>query len=252
MSGGGGSAGTASGRAGAGGHAGVGGRAGAGGYAGAGGRAGAGGYAGQATGGMAGFTCDTPVVPTCDRLQSFSTFGSGDFGGGIFAYGDLSFDTSDSSTFHVTGSVSNWSGFGIYLNTCSTLAAYTGVSFVLSGTIASLDHPNQFQFSVSSNADSPVDAGGKRGACEGVVDEVCIAPAMDLTVNGSPQSVLWTQLSKGKPVATLDPGQVLDFRWEVVADATQTPFSVDLTLDDFTLLGGPNPPTDCPSPAASP
>jgi hypothetical protein len=194
---------------------------------------------------MAGFACDTPVVPGCNRLQSFGTFTNGDFGGGMYAYGNLTFDMTDSSVLHVTGSVSTYSGFGIYFNACSTLAAYTGVSFMLTGGSASAEHPNELHFLIRSNADTPVDPVGHYGTCVGAPGVECVMPEVDVAVSSSPRTVLWTDLTGGKPIATLDPRQVLGFQWEIAPDTTHVPFSVDLELDDVTLLGGADPPTDC-------
>ncbi len=122
------------------------------------------------------FACTMPAAATCDSFDNWGTstsawFGSGTFTGGFSIYGSgLVRDTAVTDKIHITGMVSTYSGFNIWFSSCSTLAAYTGVTFTLTGTSPSTLTPGTMTFNPQTNSDYPyegmgIDATSKKGTC---------------------------------------------------------------------------------------
>jgi hypothetical protein len=234
----------------------TGGAGGAGGTAGSttGGSAGAasGGAPGAGAGGMAptGFACTTPTAATCDSIQTWGNFTNGTFGGGLYVYGDITRDTAVTDAFHVTGTVTTYSGFGVYFNSCSSLAAYTGVSFVMTGTSASTAKPNAVRFIVQTNEDEPVDTMNSKGACPGMPGVGCNSPRVEsVAPSDMAQPFLFTAFMGGEPVATVTTTQVLGLQWQFDPDtASPAGYAVDFTIDNLTFTGGTAAPVECTAP----
>jgi hypothetical protein len=202
---------------------------------------GTGGGAGTGTAGMAGgagasgFACTSPVTATCDSISDWGSFTNGMFGGGLYVYGTgVAYDMTDKNEMHITGMVSDYSGFGIYFNSCSTIAAYNGVTFTLSGNTMSVDNANKLRFVIQTNSDEPIDTTNKKGTCPGMAGNGCNSPRKEgIMPSATAQSVAFSDLGNGQPVATLNPAEVVGIQWQIDPDASKMPFSIDLKLDDF-------------------
>src|SRR5262249_28517612 len=110
-------------------------------------------------GGMAGHARVSPG-PAGGRnsTPTRGTLTNGMFGGGLYTYGTITQETTNTGAFHVSGSVTDYSGFGIYFNTCTDVSAYTGLSFTLTGTSSSPVH-----FRVQINPNEPPQTDGMKG-----------------------------------------------------------------------------------------
>lgn len=208
-----------------------------------------GGMAGAAGGaaGAAPFTCTTPAAATCNLIVNWGTFSTTSQFQGTYSYQETTVvidKTTDPTKLHITGTVSTYDGFGIYTGKCSSLMGYTGVSFTLSGTTMSVDKPNALKFVMQMNADEPIDTKNMKGACPGAAGVDCISPSKAIMPSDSPQTIMFSDLTGGKPVAAADVTQVLGFQWQIDPDASKTPFMIDLTLSNFKLEGG-GAPVDC-------
>jgi hypothetical protein len=204
------------------------------------------GTAGTGTGGMSGgggaapYTCAMSPA-TCNLIHTW-TFSTTSQWQGTYTYQPnalMSDKTTDPTVFHITGMVSDYDGFGIYTGKCSSLSGYTGVTFTLKGTTASVDKPNTVKFVIQMNADEPIDTTNSKGACVGSSGVECISPNKVIMTSDSPQTVMFSDLTGGKPIAALDPTQVLGLQWQIDPDGTKTPFAVDLQLSEVTLIGTP-------------
>jgi hypothetical protein len=215
---------------------------------------GSGGSPSGGTGGSiaAGFAC--PLFPaTCNLIHTW-TFSTTSQWQGTYTYSQPSIRsdyTTEPTVFRVTGMVGDYAGFGVYTAKCTSLAGFTGVTFTLKGTLASVDKPNTLTFFVLTNTDEPIDMTGMTGECPGLAGVDCASPHRVITTSDRPQTVMFSDLTGGKPVALLDVNEVLGLRWQIEPDASQTPFAIDLSLSDVTLIG-PGPKGDCSTTSATP
>jgi hypothetical protein len=164
----------------------------------------------------------------------------------------VTYDMTDKNEMHITGMVSDYSGFGIYLNSCSTIAAYSGVTFTLSGNTMSVDNANKLRFVIQTNSDEPIDTTNKKGTCPGMPGNGCNSPRKEgIMPMDTAQSVAFTDLGNGEPVAALNPAEVVGIQWQIDPDASKMPFSIDLKLDDFKFTGGAAAPVECTAASSS-
>src|SRR5262249_54396898 len=140
----------------------------------------------------------------CNSIQTWGTFTNGMFGGGLYTYGTITQETTNTGAFHVSGSVTDYSGFGIYFNTCTDVSAYTGLSFTLTGTSA-----NPVHFRVQINPNEPPQTDGMKGSCNGSPGVECVDPGKDVMPGTDPQMFAWADFTGGKPVAAVDTKQVI-------------------------------------------
>lgn len=257
------STGGASGTGGTGGGGGVGGGGGSGGEGGSatsgGGNAGAGGSGGSATtggslssggaggsGGIGGSTTDAggtggsgacPAVPTAEFFD-FSSWDAGDWqvDGGLsgesFTYhGD---DTSLTATYdagqqriHITGTVNDYGGFGLWLVTCKDASAYSGISFAIGGNVGA---QGAAEFQVQQSSTQPVDEGGECASD-------CISNTSSIAVPASAGvvSVAWEEFGGGSPTDVADPTELLGVIWQFTC-ASGAACALDVTLDDVLFV----------------
>ncbi|HEV8548692.1 MAG TPA: hypothetical protein VGQ57_06690 [Polyangiaceae bacterium] len=204
---------------------------------------------GMGAGGMAGatgFACAMSPA-TCNLIHTW-TFGTTSQWQGTYTYQETTVmkdSTTDPTMLHITGTVSKYDGFGIYTGKCSSLSGYTGITFTLKGTTSSVDKPNALKFVIQINADEPIDMTNSKGACVGSSGVECISPSKAIMPSDSPQTIMFSDLAGGKPLATVDATQVLGLQWQIDPDASGTAFPIDLTLSEVTLIGTPT--GDCSS-----
>jgi hypothetical protein len=189
------------------------------------------GTAGTGTGGSGGaatFAC-AGDKPTMGLITSFAdlvangdqyTFTKG-VPGGTFTYDTAlikaAADSVTAMNFHITGNVSDYHGFGAYLNSCADASAYTGVSFSIKGNVGPSAKLN---FRVQLNSTTPVDTKNSKGACvvpTGMMPyQVCVHPSVDVTgisADGKTVTINWADLKGGKPTAAVDPKEIVGFEW---------------------------------------
>ncbi len=245
---------------------GTGGRAGSSAGGGVGGRSGAAGTGGIAGTGGAGptgpYAC-RPTPATCGQINDFSTltaasWGSGDFTGGVSVFGSGVTRDTTASALHVTGTVTGYGhGFTLWFSRCSSLAAYTGITFTLSGTTASATRSNTMDLQLQTNADypwqpRPMDLkGGCTAATVADALALCVAPGLGgIVLAASPQLVTWAEIMGGMPTAwhvSMSPAELLGIQWLFPWSTEFQPYAVDVTLDNVRFTGGTGPTTECPA-----
>jgi hypothetical protein len=202
------------------------------------------------------FPC-SPVVPSGPEITDFSgtdpmgTWGDlTGFGGGVYSYGGMSDGGADlvgtvdlvAHSYHVTGQVTTYSGFGLYFNRCTDASRYRGISFKLSGTIGG----GALRLVPIVNETTPIDPVNMVGSCQFMNEQTkfvdCVNPATTITASGS-VTVLWSQLTGGKPRDSVDPTQLRGMQW-VLVWAPGLSYAVDLTLDDVAFVSDTDGATD--------
>jgi hypothetical protein len=209
-----------------------------------------GGSGGMSTGGMGaagaatGFGCPSPVAASCNYITNWGTFTNGMFGGGLYVYGDLKQDTTDTGEFHVTGTVTTYSGFGIYFNSCTDVSAYSNVTFTVAGTSANMTAASLW-YIIQQNSDEPVDSTGMKGDCTGMPGNPCQSPYTQFAVSATPQTIPFSMLAGGAtmlPATTdgkFDPKQAIGMQWQFRPETAQTAgYAVDVKLDNLMFGTG--------------
>jgi hypothetical protein len=204
-----------------------------------------GGSAGMmSSGGAAGastFACTSPTTLSCNYITTWGTFSNGMFGGGLYVYGDLTQDMTDTGEFHVTGTVGNtmsdYSGLGVYFNSCTDVSAYSAVTFTLAGTSTNMS-ASSLWFIIQQNSTEPPDAKGMKGGCPGAAGNPCQSPYAPFVVSSSPQTINFSSLAGGAtaPPATtdgkFDPKQAVGMQWQFRPE-TAAAYTVDVKLDNL-------------------
>jgi hypothetical protein len=257
-----------------------GGDGGSGGTAGTGGSAGTGGGAG--TGGSGTISC-TPVSPTAAEstimdwetvaagatTSSFGNYMAGTYGGGTFEYpGPAAGATCDPAihlcpnfdgkSWHITGTVHDYSGFGIYFTTgvIWDVSMFTGISFDISGTFTVATGSAPAAEVTLNVVDLPheVDSAHTRdhrltcGTCvPGNADEydgTCVAPFKVITLTSTPTPTMlpWIDISGGRRPPSFtgespDPTKISHISWVLPWNgAGSSPYMVDIVIDNLKYL----------------
>jgi hypothetical protein len=186
--------------------------AGAGGHGGTGGLAGAGGHAG--TGGHGGA-------------------GGAPYGGPLGISEDFS-----ASNWHVTGWVGGDASAFVWQFTCLIDAsAYDGVQFTIKGNAGV---PNVLTMQASFAGD---ETGSYTTAGFGLCSGICQPPSttVNLTSAVTTVQIPWSKFTGGRPVASVNPAQLVRFLWAFTSRPAAYP--VDVTIDDLQFYSAPPPPT---------
>jgi hypothetical protein len=191
---------------------------------------------------------------------------SGMFGGGTYVYPASMLQADGGSSpglapdypdaWHITGTVSDYSGFGLYIGPCAKadLSAAQGIKFDISGSVKGLTggaaSSPVLTFAIASATDSARTAYTTDptmpswGLCKPTAsqyDGSCLSPSLPngITLKATPTTVTvkWTDLANGKPAATLDPTQVMGIAWALPWSGAQAAaYSVDITVDNIALF----------------
>ncbi|HEX6274185.1 MAG TPA: hypothetical protein VFZ53_14150 [Polyangiaceae bacterium] len=227
-----------------------------------GGTAGSGASAGSGGSGAGPFLCDMPKTPHCGQINDFTTaspaFGNDTFSGGVSVFGmGITREAANTGAIHITGMVTGYGhGFNIWFSYCSSLAAYTGITFTVNGTSAAMPMPNTIDFQIQTNTDYPWQPRPQdmKGACTAPMGMdpygVCIAPTLNVPLGAAPQTVTWAQMMGGTPTPwspTMSPTEVIGLQWQFPWSPTHMPYAVDVTLDNVQFTGGTGPTTACPA-----
>jgi hypothetical protein len=182
------------------------------------------------------------LMPNATSAGQF-TFTAG-VPGGTFSYQPADLMVADTSgAMHVTGTVKNYDGFGVYFTACTDASAYTGVSFNIKGNAGPT---GKLSFRFQSNANTAVDTVNKKGTCmvpAGTVDTypLCHDAIFDITVTegGGEVAVKFSDVMGGVPVATVDGKDLVGIQWAFAwTGPTDTMYPVDVTVDDIKFTGG--------------
>jgi hypothetical protein len=208
---------------------------------------GSGAFAGAAGAGPGPFAC-AGVKASCDSFTNFSTlatttWGLGAFTGGVSVFGSGLMHT-DGANVHVAGTVSDYgSGLVLWFTSCADLSAYSGVSFTVSGTTTF----TYVEFMPLTNSDYPWQPRpqDQKGACTSGTPTFpwndCIAPMAPVALGPSPQYLYWHSITGGYPVPWnqyTSPLELVGLEWHFPYDPSYGPYTVDMTLDDVSFIGG--------------
>jgi hypothetical protein len=190
------------------------------------------------------------VAPTCNEFTSFSltdgaTWGTGNFTGGVTAFGPSVTRVMDTSAVHITGTVLDYgTGIIIWFANCSNLKGYSGIEFTVSG---STGYGSFIYFMPLTNSDyawqpRPQDL---RGACTSSTPETpyadCVEPQVSISLGASPVIVPWQAVHGGAPVVWNDvasPTEIVGLQWLLPYDPTYGAYDFDVTLDNVSLYAG--------------
>ena len=203
------------------------------------------------------------IIDFTAGATTFGVFSGTDFSGGTYTYPVPSAGTCDPAayycadysamTWHMTGLIKDYSGFGLYFS-CKTSAgaSYTGIQFDISGTftgngVGSGAVPSpQVTFNVGNPADdvaaqyTSTPTTPSWGACIPATgnqyDGTCAAPNKVVALTASPTTVMvpWSGFTTGKPVATPDPTNLTFFSWALPwSGAGAAQYTADITVDNI-------------------
>jgi len=191
---------------------------------------------------------DAGTAPTDPRFGT-----SGYLQGGLSFYpSTLKSDLSQNS-WHITGTVDNYAGFGLYFDNCDRVDAsqFKGIQFTVSGTVSGA---MTFGVGTAGNTASGawMLANGKTaakttdvGRCTPTSDTNniyytpgCTPSSTTFTVPAVPaaQSVAWTSLTGGAPEASVNPKEITSVYWAFAWQDKGTPYAIDFTLDDIKFI----------------
>jgi hypothetical protein len=251
--------------------------------AGTGGSVGTGGSGGHATGGKTGSGGLTgsggaggaaPIFPTCTpvtadmaNILDFSVVAAGaaqaQFGDffSTFSGGTFQYPTADATVtppaigltsdftglnWHITGTVANYSGFGLYLFCKSNVSAFTGIQFDIAGTFAAngVGDGGAPPARVTMGIATPPD--DLNSALSGTVNwGTCLANCTDpthsvsLSATTTTMTLPWAMFAGGAPVGLADPTQITSIYFTLPWSGTSAQYTVDITLDNIMFTGGP-------------
>jgi hypothetical protein len=216
---------------------------------------------------------DWDTAATGATTSSFGNWMPGTYGGGTFEYPAPATGSAcdptvhlcpnfDGQSWHITGTVQDYSGFGIYFNTGAVLdvSMFAGLSFDISGTFAmapGIDAGSVPTAQVTMNVldlahevDSAHTA-DHRATCGTCVpsngmeyDGTCVAPTKAITLASTPTPTMvhWTDLSGGErpPHYTGEspnPMQISHISWVLPWNGPgSTPYTVDIVVDNLKYL----------------
>jgi len=155
-------------------------------------------------------------------------------------------------SWHISGTVGDYSGFGLSLDNCSHIDAHAfkGISFTVSGTV---DMGSMFTMGIDTLNDTIAaswltghDAGGTAdspGRCipkkgTNKYDQMdCGNPTKAISLATANQTILWGDFSGGKPEASVTPGDIISIYWYFPwSGAGSTPYAVDIVIDDLKFI----------------
>ncbi|MBV9948936.1 MAG: hypothetical protein JOZ69_18955 [Myxococcales bacterium] len=159
----------------------------------------------------------------------------------------------------ISGTVAGYSGFGFYMSgtsPCVDVSAYTGVRFVISGSVGNPGTPGLSEGGTVSDAGSGSDAATSSMQIQfnaGQADDIqvqpgtigqcsanCTSPGFFFSVPSAPtvMTIHWSDLSGGAPLAGLtDTAHFTGFQWNMPWPCTGgVPYPVNITVRDVELV----------------
>jgi hypothetical protein len=208
------------------------------------------------SGGVTTYACEG-VVPPSTAITDFTDlmpasaplWGApaevGAFYGGLFSYGGpdaIPVTDVSEGNLHVTGTVKDYSGAGLYVAYCTDASKFEGVRFTISGDVGPT---KQLLFSLQTNTNLYPDPMAMKGVCEASAEKKfidCVPPNVavtDISDQAKVVEVTWDQLKAGLPAAaaTTDGSDVVGFQWSFRWTPGMATYAVDLTIDDVEFIG---------------
>jgi hypothetical protein len=161
------------------------------------------------------------------------------------------------SSYHVTGTVGDYTGFGLYFDSCDHLDAskFKGIQFTVSA--AALPPGNVMTFGVGTIDDKPSAAWMTQngattsketdsGRCTPSAQTGnqyyhpgCSDPTVQIPISAAPtpQPVPWASLTGGSPAATVNPSEITSIYWYFPwSGSGSAPYALDFVLDDLSFI----------------
>jgi hypothetical protein len=215
------------------------------------------GTAGSTTAGMGGSTGQTAVtcpgvVPPSATIADFNTApaaggkyewgsadqGTMDFWGGTFNYPDALMLTFADGAMTAAGHITEYAGFGLYVQNCANASSFEGVRFKIKGN----PPMGKMSFAVQTNKNEW--ATGMKGSCLAPDAQKfinCVHPGAPLTVTETLTTVevKWADLKAGKPAAaaTTDGSDVIGLQFILPWVDKMAAYDASITIDDVEFIG---------------
>jgi hypothetical protein len=160
--------------------------------------------------------------------------------GGVFAYpeSDLFADT-NGGDLHVTGTVGDYPGIGVWFGSCVNASEYSGVRFLLGGSLGTF---RELRFVIDTRENDPAPPVTPLGTCQPSDPSMpfadCLPAITQVALPPSPEEVVipFDRLTQGIPNPTVDPSQItgmsLWFPWSTGSAS----YDVDVRLDDIAFI----------------
>jgi len=155
----------------------------------------------------------------------------------VYPVGDPGLHQVSQGRWHVQGTVSHHSGFGLWLGACVVdFSEYRGLSFELWGDVGK---SRKLTLHMDTHEDSPAEACRTNvGGCRPEAGP-CVSPSKRISVPhepGAPIVVLWEELVGGKPRRTPDPSAIIQWHWSFDWDEGTEEYPVEVFVDNVRLV----------------
>lgn len=164
--------------------------------------------------------------------------GTMDFWGGTFNYPTALEVTFADGAMTAAGHVTEYAGFGLYVQNCADASAFEGVRFKIKGN----PPMGKLSFAVQTNKNEW--ASGTKGSCLAPDAQKfinCVHPSLAVTVTDefTTVDVKWADLKGGKPAAdaTTDGSDVIGLQFILPWMEKGTPYDASVTIDDVEFIG---------------
>ena len=158
------------------------------------------------------------------------------------------------NNWHITGTVDNYSGFNLYLDSCNRVdaSAYKGIQFKISGSLGggtlrmgmgTLNDAVAASWLIAHNSTSATatDPGRCMPPADATLNQysqtTCKDPEAPVPVTASPAtiSLAWTDFTGGKPVSSVEPKDIISIYWYFVW-TTGASYPVDIVVDEVSFI----------------
>ena len=164
--------------------------------------------------------------------------GTMDFWGGTFNYPDALMLSYADGAMTAAGHITEYAGFGLYVQNCSNASSFEGVRFKIKGN----PPMGKMSFAVQTNKNEW--ATGLKGSCLAPDAQKfinCVHPSAPITVTDTLTTVevKWADLKAGKPAAaaTTDGSDVIGLQF-ILPWADKAPaYDASITIDDVEFIG---------------
>lgn len=197
----------------------------------------------------------TAVLTDAGTAPTDLRFGAGQGtlqGGGSVYPTTLKADFSQ-GTWHISGTVDNYAGFGLYFDNCDRIdaSAFKGLSFTLSGTVpggaitvgaGTVNNTPTGTWMSTTGGDTTAKAtdAGKCTPTSGTqyYHPGCTDPTAQVTVTATPtpQSIPWATLTGGAPDASVTPSELTSIYWILPWTEGRAPYEVDIVIDNLGFI----------------
>lgn len=189
-------------------------------------------------GGVGPVCLEPPASISKFDVNGATTWGSASFNGSFLIYPSNSALTSkvESAAWHVSGTVSNYSGFVLSANNCADASSFSGVRFSIKGSVGT---SGQLTFMLATRSSTAMK--DSQGTCEvvsGMEYESCHSPSKTIAVTSTAQTVqiAWSDLKGGAPMDGTDGSDVIGLEWGFAWVFEGEPYAADVTIDNVEFF----------------